>query len=264
MIRGVSKTAHILGVDRDAVKTMAFRFKEYLSQAANLGKEIARQFSAKDLQILAYVSMYWEDNPDYENIKVGLNRGDHNQEPYNNTFEHLTSFFQEPPEGLDETSQHGCLVGGLADVAWDTFRLADSYKLAGDKLVDVALFTEEVYELIRPIMFSYRHATELYLKAVLSSKSEKHDLKPLLEQLRDYLNRNHATAIPDWFEKIIFTFNDFDPGSTTFRYSDSNMGVFSRSTRDTGEFWVDLLHVKKLMGWLAKSFERIKQAQNKV
>lgn len=262
ILRSISEIAHLLGVNRELIRTLAFDFRDYLSNTANPGKGISRQFSAKDLQVLAYASAHWDGDSDYDHIKIGLNRGNHNQEPYNDILAYVKPLFQELPEELDETHQHGCLVGGFADAALDTFALADSYKLAGDKLIDTALLNEEAYELVRPIMYNYRHATELYLKAILLPKDKDHNLKKLLEQLRDYLKCNHSSVIPSWFENLIIAFDDFDSDSTTFRYTDTE--IFSRSTGDTGEFWVDLPHIKKLMDWLAKSFEKIRQSQKNV
>jgi len=262
MKMGVSEVARILGTDRDLVKKWGFHFKEYLTQEASPSKGMPRQFTPADLQVFAYVSTYWEDNPDFDNIKAGLNSGDHQREPYDDLLTLVSPLFQEAPEELDETCRHGSLVGGMVNGALDMFALADSYKLAGDTLVDAALSTVEAYELIYPIMYNYRHAMELYLKDVYPPKNRNHDLQPLLQKLRDILQREHSTAIPIWFENVVLAFADFDPESTTFRYSDS--GIFSRRTGDSGEFWIDLVHVKKLMGWVAESFQRIRQARNVV
>ena len=259
MKMGVSEAARIFGVDRNLVKKWAFHFKEYLTVEANPSPGTPRQFTPADLQVFAYVSAYWEDDPDFENIKAGLHCGDHHREPYDDILTLVTPVFQEPPDELDETWSHGSLVGGIVDGTFDTFTLADSYKLAGDMLVDAALSAVEAYELVYPIIYNYRHATELHLKAVLSPKNKDHDLSPLLQKLRDYLKREHATVIPTWFENVILAFADFDPDSTTFRYGEG--GVFSRRTGDSGEFWIDLAHVRKLMGWVAESFQRIRQAQ---
>jgi hypothetical protein len=62
-------------------------------------------------------------------------------------------------------------------------------------------------------------------------------------------------------ENLILAFHDFDPSSTTFRYGDP--GVFSHSTGDRGEFWFDLPHTKKLMGWMAIVFQPIRANQDK-
>lgn len=165
MKMGVSEVARILNIDRDFVKKWAFHFKEHLDPDATPPKGTPRQFTAEDLQVFAYVSEYWEDEPDFENIEAGLCRGDHRKEPYDDILTLVTPIFQELPEDLDETWRHGSLVGGICDGAFDTFALADSYKLAGDTLVDAVPSSAEAYELVFPIIYNYRHATELVGKA---------------------------------------------------------------------------------------------------
>lgn len=71
--RTPSQVGKIFGVDRDVVKTWAYHFKEYLSPSANPTKGEVRHFEDRDIPILAYVYQYWEDDPDIECIKIGLN-----------------------------------------------------------------------------------------------------------------------------------------------------------------------------------------------
>jgi hypothetical protein len=248
---GVSEAARIFEVDRNLVKTWAYRFSDYLGPGANPGKGIPRQFSAEDLRVLAYISMYWEDQPDLESIKMCLNTGSHYEGLYDKLLISVTPLFQEPPENLDETWRHGTVIGGMAEIG-DVFALAESYKLAGDTLVDAVLSTGETYELAYPVIYNYRHASELYLKATIGSEKKSHDLLWLLQEFRKLLKTEFDAALPEWFENVILAFNDFDPGSTTFRY-----GGFDSFLRH-GEVWVDLPHVKTLMGWLAESFQNIR------
>lgn len=256
---GVSEIARKLNVDRNLVKTWAYHFEDYLSSGANPKKATPRQFTQQDLRVLTYVYFYWEDNPDFECIKIGLNRGEYESERYNELITEIRPIFDELPDDLDETWRHVCIVGGISSNAFNMFTLAESYKLAGDTLVEAALSTtEEPHKLIYPIIYNYRHATELYLKALLSPQEKTHELKGLLEKLRDSLNAEFSVAIPSWFEDIIMAFNDFDPGSTTFRYGEK---VLSRRTGDQGEFCINLLHIKQLMDWMTTVFHRIRQAE---
>jgi len=71
---GVSEAARSLEVDRDIIKKWAYLFRDYLEPPANPRKGIPRQFSVEDLRIFAYISMFWEDDPDIESIK-GILRG---------------------------------------------------------------------------------------------------------------------------------------------------------------------------------------------
>jgi hypothetical protein len=121
MKMGVSEVARILGVDRNLVKKWVFHFKEHLTQEANPSKGTPRQFTPADLQVFAYVSTYWEDDPDFENIEAGLNCGDHQREPYDDLLTLVTPLFQEPPEELDETWRHGSLIGIAAKLIYYVF-----------------------------------------------------------------------------------------------------------------------------------------------
>lgn len=254
----VSEVARVLNAEREEVKTWAFRFKDYLTAEANPPKAIPRVFSPEDLPVLAYVAYYWEQDPDLDSIKAGLNGGEHLTEPYTSVLTGVLPLFQEPPDDLDDTWRHGALIGGMTSEAFDTFAIADSYKLAGDVLVEAVPSRAEAYELLYPVMFNYRHAIELYLKAVLPAATKGHELRPLWEKLRVHLKHTYKVQAPMWFENLIFWLDDFDPESTTFRYSDTQ--VYSRSTRDGGEFWFDLPHARELMQLAAHSFQRIRKA----
>jgi len=201
--------------------------------------------------------MYWEDQPDLEPIKIGLNTESHFEEPYNNLLTSVTPLFQEPPENLDESWRHGTVIGGMAEIG-DAFALAESYKFAGDVLVDAALSIDGTYELAYPVIYNYRHAAELYLKATIASEEKTHDLFRLLQGLKKLLKAEFYVTLPEWFENVILVFNDFDPDSTTFRY-----GGFAPFLRQ-GEVWVDLAHVKILMGWLAESFQNIRRRRHMI
>jgi hypothetical protein len=245
---GVSEVARLFKVDRDLVKKWAYHFSEYLSAEATPAKGTPRVFSAEDLRVLAYIYMYWEEQPDFEEIKFGLNTDSHFEEPYDEFLATVTPLFQELPENLDEGWRHGAVISGMVE-GGDTFSLAESYKLAGDKLVDAATSVDEAYELSYPVIYNYRHAAELYLKATVHPYREDHDLSWLLQEFKKVLKSEFNSTLPQWFENIILAFNDFDPDSTTFRY-----GGFPSFS----EIWVDLVHMRTLMGWLAESFQKIR------
>jgi hypothetical protein len=251
MTFGISEVARILNVGRDLVKTWVYHFSEYLSAGATPPKGTPRQFLTEDIRVLAFVSMYWEDDPDTECIKMGLNAEDHLEEPYNNLMTEINPIFQELPDDLDETWRHGAVISGMAGTG-DDFSLAESYKLAGDVLVDAALSRDEAHELAFPIIYNYRHAVELYLKSVVEPKDRDHILAPLLEGFRHLLTTELKTQVPDWFERLVLQLHTYDPTSTSFRYGGSE------ALTSYTELWVDLPHTKKLMGWLAEGFQRVR------
>jgi len=116
--------------------------------------------------------------------------------------------------------------------------------------VDIAVGEGGGYELLCPIIYNYRHSTELYLKGTLGSSEKTHDLHQLLQELKLLLKNKFNTMPPAWFENIVTTFNDFDPYGTTFRYGGSI---------NIDEIYIDLSHVKTLMNWLPDSFQKIRE-----
>ena len=258
---GVSEVARLFSVDRNLVKTWAYHFSDYLDPQAKPAKGTPHRFLAEDLRVLAYIFMYWEDQPDFESIRIGLNTDSHFEKPYDDLLASVTPLFQEPPDELDESWRHGTLIGGMAEIG-DFFDLAESYKLAGDMLVDSALSNDEAFELVYPVVYNYRHATELYLKSIVApardeSRKINHNLVSLLERFKKLVKGEFNATVPEWLENMILILNDADPDSTTFRYGDGSFLA-------RGEVWVDLVHVKTQMGWLAESFQRIKHRRDAI
>jgi hypothetical protein len=98
----LSKTAEILKVDKQLIKKWEFYFSEYLERTANPKNGIAGLFSVNDILIFAYVSNYWEDEPDLEHIKMGLNAKEHHEHPYNELAIVLTPIFRDVPHDIEE------------------------------------------------------------------------------------------------------------------------------------------------------------------
>ncbi|QHV97294.1 hypothetical protein [Spirosoma endbachense] len=243
---GVSETARFFGVDRDTLKTWAYVFAGYLSSEANPGKGKARQFSIEDLRVFAHVLFYWEDEPDIEAIRYGLNSNSHFEDPRIDDFiTQITPLFRDMPEGIDETWR-GVVFGGEYHLR-DTLTTADSFKLAGDKLIEIAHENYEERQLFQPAIYNYRHATELYIKAV-TGEEKSHNLQELLQKLRIKVKAEFDAVLPEWFENVVKAFDDSDPKGTAFRY-----GI----TIPKNELYADMLHVKELMGRLSKVFKRI-------
>lgn len=243
---GVSEIAQIFEVEKAVVKLWARDFAEYLNPEANPKNGNPREFLPDDLRVLAFISLYWEDEPDYQNIWAGLNTNCHFEQPFNDLVTENKSFFQDLPENLDEDWRHGTVLGGMSEIG-DTYSLAKSYKLAGDILVEAALASDDVRSLICPIIYNYRHATELYLKAIIPNHKKDHDLNRLLKAFDSMAKSKFKQSLPKWFENIVGTFNDFDPKSTTFRYGNA-IG---------DERWIDIAHIKIKMDWFAEAFQRI-------
>jgi hypothetical protein len=249
---GVAGTARLLNVDRGTVKTWAYTFSEYLSSDANPGKGKVRQFLINDIRVFAFILMYWEDEPDIENINYGLNfNSQFEDETINNFITGITPLFRAMPEDIDETWR-GVVFGGEFELG-DIFSTADSFRVAGDKLVDIAHDNYEERELFQPAIYNYRHATELYIKAIIGEEIN-HDLHDLMKKLKIVLKSEFNAVPPEWFENIIEAFDYSDPKGTAFRYGDSV---------PNDELYADMRHIKTLMNWLSESFKRIKIERRK-
>ena len=73
----VADVARILKTERGLIKSLAYRFSKYLSKNANPAKGISHEFTLEDMRVMAYVLMYWEDEPDMECIRMELNSNEH-------------------------------------------------------------------------------------------------------------------------------------------------------------------------------------------
>ena len=248
----IASIARIFKVEKKEVKDWVYHFSDYLTIGANPEKGEERLFSLEDIRVMAYVFSYWEDTPDYECIRIGLNSNSHyKHELIDDLITELSPFFIDPSENIDHTWKHGVLFGGLSQFG-DILYLANSYKLAGDNLIDLALEKEEAWNLFCPAVYNYRHSTELYLKAITGCQKQTHNLSVLLEKFQKLIFDEYEETCPEWFKNLVLTFDTFDPGGTTFRYG---------SDLNDNEVFVDFVQMKKVMSWMEKSFRNIRRHQ---
>src|SRR5207249_12268113 len=103
--------------------------------------------------------------------------------------------FEEPPEELDESWTHGVLVGGMAS-ATDSIEIACAYRTAADSLIAPALKSGEAWRFTYPILFLYRHALELHLKAILQPSKRTHELRPLIREFEKLVKTRFGENLP--------------------------------------------------------------------
>jgi len=242
---GVSEIAGILNVDRNLIKTWTHHFGDYLNKQAIPSKGTPRQYTVEDISVLSYVMYHWEEEPDIESIKIGLNSDNHLESPFDEIAKQAIPILRElsDREFPEEIFVAGGLIGGIHKL-----ELADSYKRAGDLLVDNVEKQEENWGIFFPIIFNYRHSIELYIKAILQEQTSTHDLNVLATKLKQILVDKLNLQPPEWFEDLIKAFSEFDPGSTTFRYGELDW---------QNEMVIDLKHIKNVMNWSSESFHRI-------
>lgn len=164
--------------------------------------------------------------------------------------------FLDVPDDLDETWTHVALFGGMVDGAHDDYSLANNFKQAGDILIQRGLNELEAYELLYPVLYNYRHAIELYLKAIVTPKKRNHDLATLMQQFRILMKEIHSEEVPVWFENLIGEFIEYDPSATTFRYPGQ--------TSASEERMVDLPKLQKIMEILSAAFNQVFLAEKKL
>ena len=244
----ISYVSKLFDVETSIIKKWAQTFPEYLSSGANPTRGNQRHFEINDIRVMAYINHYWEDHPDIENIKMGLNSDSHFDDgPIDYLILKISPFVFDYHDQIDESWKHGVLFGGLSELG-DTFYLANSYKLAGDNLIDIALNNQEPWELFCPAVYNYRHATELYLKAVLSSFKQTHNLNILYDKFKNRIKKEYNQDCPDWLTNIIQTFDTFDPYGTSFRYG---------GNINSNEVFIDFIQMKTVMGLMAVLFSNI-------
>jgi len=164
----------------------------------------------------------------------------------------VNKIFQDVPDDIDEGWRHGALLGGMA-TAFNQSDIARAYKAAGDVLAERCTREVEAYEVIYPLVFLYRHSLESYLKAIVEPEERNHGLHPLIEQLKNHILQKYNEILPSQVEAWLLEFDRADPGSSTFRYADTNMPDFNTD----GECWVDIQNLKKVMDCLAGGFEKM-------
>lgn len=70
----IRKVKEILELSKDEITLYVFKFSQYFSSNCQPAKGCERLFTLDDIKILNYIHFYWEDNPDYECIEIGLNQ----------------------------------------------------------------------------------------------------------------------------------------------------------------------------------------------
>ncbi|GHA38287.1 hypothetical protein GCM10007103_19570 [Salinimicrobium marinum] len=243
----VSEISKILKVEKKLVKDWIYHFAEYLSSNANPEKGKERQFTTEDICTLGYISFYWEEEPDLENIKWGLNGGCQFESPFAELATEAMPVFLEFSEEI--LSKNVWMIGGMVGDQ-DILSLANSYKEAGDILVNIGINDETNKEIIYPAIYNYRHSIELYLKAILSEYKKTHKLKTLYLNFKNLIKENYQEEIPIWFENVILAFDEFDPEGTYLRYGNSLYN---------DELYINLPHLKLQIDWFSKSINRIEK-----
>lgn len=247
-MRTISEVARFLGVDRELVKTWVGMFPEQLSEWVQPEAGRTRLFTDADTRALALVSDLWEDDPDLENIHACLNTGEQNSDRYVELVHLDTPVFQDVPNDLDESWDHGVLLSTM----WlrPGIEVARAYKYAADELVKEALSCQEPHLLDYPIFFTYRHVLELYLKLLLNDAVRARQIGHDLSALINAVENKFQSKANEWVRDRLREFSEVDPTSDRFRYADR-----PPQHPKYVEIWIDFVQLKATMTRLCKIFE---------
>lgn len=239
----------LLKMDKKFINDSIHHLSEFFSDEAKIKGTLEKKFNLSDVRVLAYIMMFWEEEPDYENIISGLYYNNHYEDNINEFIYEITPIFLEPNDFNIETVRESILISVLADYS-DKLSLAKSYKCSADELIKLAIESDERTEFLCPAIFCYRHSLELFIKSVIKKEIKGHNLKKLYNVFAKLISIKFNQQVPDWFKNTILAINDFDPGSTTFRYGESI---------ETEEYLLDLNHLRKRMDLIEKTFTNIKK-----
>ena len=235
-----SEVARYLDVDRDSILRWASRYAEFLSAGANPPKGQEREFSEADLRVFALIAEQTECGEDSCDIELSLRLGEQDEDRFSEFACLHTPMFQNLPEDIDDTWQHGVVIGGMAER--DFLHIARAYKLAADEILKQALGHLESHQVDYPILFLYRHCVELYLKILLTTPPEHHDLNALIK----LLEKQYGEKLGGWVRDRLQHFHDIDVRSDLFRYPEFV---------PNGELWIDFHQLKMVMDRLIAAFE---------
>lgn len=158
--------------------------------------------------------------------------------------------FEDPPNGLGEQEFHfGLLVVGMGGM--EGIEVAWAFLAAGERLLDAAAAKRESWEAAYPILFCYRHALEVYLKALIPGAKKQHGLDNLWNELYPSLDGHFRADHLAWLRDRIMEFHEIDPRATAFRYHDVE-------PQGPCELWVDFYHLKHKVDLMFKALDRVR------
>jgi HEPN domain-containing protein len=124
--------------------------------------------------------------------------------------------------------------------------MAEQYLHAANVLAETVKRQEqEDFRLANPVLFLYRHALELALKALLRSASTHHKLDALAADLKTYVRENYQQDVPTWVTERLNEIAELDPNSMAFRYGEEKYGGSKTFSPIPGEKYVDVAQLQK-------------------
>ena len=167
------------------------------------------------------------------------------------------NIFTEPPDELGEYEFHfGTFAVGAGGM--NEFEVARAFGEAADRLLATAAERRESWEAAYPILFCYRHALELYLKALMPNQRHGHRLGDLADSLKPHIESRYPADQVSWLLDRIAEFDRLDPKSTVFRYPDGAHSSYKAGAAPDPETWVDFRRLQRSAHKMFQGFERIR------
>jgi len=115
-------------------------------------------------------------------------------------------------------------------------------------MLEQALKNDDAPTWLCPVVFSYRHTLELYLKTLGDIDEHTHSLA----ECADLVEKRHGKKFSPQVKRWIMELDKIDPDpGTAFRYEDN------QKSQNYAEFWIDLVQFKFAM---SKVFQMIDMA----
>lgn len=109
---------------------------------------------------------------------------------------------------------------------------------------------QEDFRLANPVLFLYRHALELALKALLRSGSTHHKLDVLGADLKAHVRLKYQQDVPAWILERLNQLAAIDPNSMAFRYAEEKYGGSKQFSPVEGEKYVGVAYLQRSMNEL--------------
>jgi hypothetical protein len=162
--------------------------------------------------------------------------------------------FEEPGPHIERvdafSGPHGFLFGDQSGTGGSP----DHLSLAQDYMEAAYVLTEAVFKgdwedcrVAEPLMYLYRHATELFLKGVMGLDEKHHDLAALADAFVSFVKKRYDREMPEWISRRLKEIASVDPKSTMFRYGKTYDSKTKRDYVIPGEHYVNLSHLQDAM-----------------
>jgi len=117
--------------------------------------------------------------------------------------------------------------------------MAEQYLHAAKFLAEAIKRQEqEDFRLASPVLFLYRHALELALKALLRNGSTHHRLDARGADLKTLVREKYQQEVPGWITARLNELAALAPGSMAFRYGEEKYGGGKQFSPAPGEMYV--------------------------